>query len=151
MFPLRSVNENKALRQGFSQPHVFAAAPARPHSPTRVSIDGHPLVAKPLIVVPKPSAANPQKPKVLPALGPRQPSGADDPAESDVPEVKPRPNLRERVPRIPDPTRRHSVELITEGSDFPEISDEAVSDDAITTPAPILQLAKRSVRKPLPP
>jgi hypothetical protein len=114
-------------------------------------MEGHPLAGKPVIVVPKPGAPCLQKPKVLPALAPRQPSGADDAPESDVPEVKPRANLHDRVARIPDPARRHSVELMTEGSDFPEVSEDAVSDDAITTPAPMLQLAKRSVRKPLPP
>jgi hypothetical protein len=138
------VNENKALRQGIPQQHPFATPSSRPHSPTKVSLDAHPIAAKPMILVPKPSAANPQKPKILPALSP---IAADDAPETDAPKAHP----RERVARIPAPARRHSVEPMTEAPEFPEIIDDAVSDDAITKPAPIIQVAKRSVKKPLPP
>jgi hypothetical protein len=146
-FPIRSVNENKALRQA-PQAYVFAVVPGRQHSPTKAHV-----------LVPKQSAANPPKSRLLPPL---LPSDAEYVTEGEnceqpviSPEAKPRANLKEKMAglAIDAKPKRHSVEPLSptpcEGTESQ--NDEPATDDAsMSMPAPILKLAKRNVRKPAP-
>jgi hypothetical protein len=153
------VNENKALRQG-AQSFVFSSAAARPHSPSKVSADLHQPIPKGLIVVPKPSIVGGQsKPKVLPGLVPLHPIAPSPRNETDfgpenaAPEVKPRPTQKERgVMGGETQGKRHPFEpiapLVPEEVELPSLhcSDDPLADHS-STPAPILRLVKRSVKK----
>jgi hypothetical protein len=152
--PVRSVNENKALRHG-PQPALFPAAGPRPHSPTKPPSDLH--HGKPLIVVPKPTAAgNPAKSKILPGLAPLRPitpSGSENAGQPTAAEAKPRVNLRDRMSLLADqPPVRHSLDPINPTPpDAAEMATPDFSDDPgdgqAAMPLPLLKCAKRSVRK----
>jgi hypothetical protein len=154
LVPVRSTNENKALRQA-AQATAFSAAAGPLHSPTKM-----PIEPKPQIVVPRPSGCiNPAKPKVLPGLAPLNPIGAADDCASGrencqqpsttTPELKPRSNLREKMAALAAEVRpkHHSADGIAP-LPYAQPSPGEPSDDAEAVPAPILTWGKRRPRKP---
>jgi hypothetical protein len=96
---------------------------------------------------------------MLPPLPPADAEYVTEGENSDQPvthlEAKPRANLKEKMAglAIDAKPKRHSVEPLSptpcEGTESQK--EEPATDDAsMSTPAPILKLAKRNVRKPAP-
>jgi hypothetical protein len=138
--PVRSVNENRVLRQG-PQPFSVGNGVARPHSPTKLVADGHQAMPRALIVVPKPSASGaPTKTKVLPGFTPLNPiapsahTEAPGGAENAEPQAAPDPKAR-----------RHGFEPIAPlRPESPNVSDDQAEEQQL---APKLKHLRRSVRK----
>jgi hypothetical protein len=105
-------------------------------------------------LVPKQSAANLAKSKILPPLLPADAEYAIDgencEQSTDVLESKSRSNLAERMPGLAiDAKSKHDSVEPCEGTESHK-EDGAIEDASMATPAPILKLAKRNVRKPAP-
>jgi hypothetical protein len=105
-------------------------------------------------MVPKQSAANLAKSKILPPLLPADAEYAIDgencEQSTDVLEAKPRSNLTEKMPGLGiDAKSKHHFVDPCEGTES-NIEEGVVEDASMATPAPILKLAKRNVRKPSP-
>jgi hypothetical protein len=142
--PIRSVNENRALRQAA----VFSGSAVGAHSPTK-----SPLEPKGLMVLPKAAAAgNPSKSKILPPL---HPAPADDTRGESGQQLcaadeRAAPNLRD-MGHTELTAGRASIGQLTpvpcdEGS-----ANDAGSDDPAAVPAPILLLGRRPLRRPAAP
>jgi hypothetical protein len=157
-FPVRSMNENKALRQT-PQAYAFSGATGRPHSPTKISPELHSLAPKSLLVMPRPAGGNTAKSKILPPLTPSEGEGRVDvencPQPVEVCEVRPRSNLRDKLASLANDAKpkHRSFEpmapIMCEGTDLPQ-NDPVTGEPSEPTPTPMLKLGKRSVRKPAP-
>jgi hypothetical protein len=121
--------------------------------------EAHSIPAKALILLPKQGAPNAGKPKILPPLLPAEAEfgaeGENCEQEAVVLEAKPRANLKEKMAGLAHDAKpkRHSVEPLPptpfEGTES-GLEESGIDDASIATPAPILKIAKRNVRKPSP-